>query len=245
MYKRMASFSLAGQTQSSGTAIAVGIPPHVGPPGSSPYLYARENSSPNWLKTASIGVTHITNLVITSGSTAHTWYVLRPKNWGYINEAVTINDSTIVCNDNIGTYSTNYRYPLPGSVTATGLAADNSPASGDYVMFQLDSGAWHFSAVSSFSPPTITIATATPNVTGATAAVGRIIFFFGAGGDKDPITGLVDPNAQPAASATISLGNGQDPIFSGLRPGDPLVLVNANATAASTLVAGSGFYGKA
>ncbi len=244
MLRRFAPFSVAGQTQTQGTAIAVGIPPHSGQPASAPLLYSYSSAQgANWLTSPSIGLTHITQAILTSGSTAHTWYVLRPKNFTTIAEAVTKNDTTIVMADNPGLYATTYKYPLPAGVTAPGNVADNTPASGDYCMFQLDNGAWHFSLISSLSTLTLTIATGTPNVDGSTAAVGRVLFFFAAGGDVDPATLKIDPCWLPAVSATLILGNSSEPIVSSLRPGDPLVVVNANATAASTLVSLSGAYG--
>ena len=235
-------WSMPGQTQTAGTAIALGIPPHTGSPGSAPFLYARQNNAPNW--TRGIGMTRIMYAAITSAGTAHTWYILRPKNYTTIAEIVAKNDTTVVMADNPGLYATTYKYPLPSGLTAPGNVADNTPASGDYVMFQLDNGTWHFSLVSSLATLTLTIATGTPNVDGSTAAVGRILFFFGAGGDVDPATGKTDPTLQPAVSATTTLGNGFTPLAAGLRPGDPLVVVNANAAAASTLASLAGDYSR-
>jgi hypothetical protein len=243
--RRIASWSRPGQTQTAGTAIYVGIPPSPGARGSSPYFYSYSSTNgPKWLSDGGgIGVAHISQAIITSGSTAHTWYCLRPKNFTTINEAVTKNDTTIVMADNPGTYSTNFKYPLPPGVSGVpGVAADNTPASGDYCCFQLDNGSWHFSLISSLSTLTLTIATGTPNVDGSTAAVGRILFFFGAGGDTDPATNETDPTLLPPVSATTIFGTAGEPILSAHRPGDPLVLVNANATAASTLAALSGYY---
>ena len=239
------SWSVPGQTQTAGTAIAALIPPHAGPPDAAPFLYARTGGQANWLKKQSIGITHVGLAALTSSTTAHTWGILRPKNYTTIAEAVIKNDTTIVMADNPGLYATTYKYPLPTGVAGVpGLVADNTPASGDYVCFQLDNGAWHFSSVSSLSTLTLTIATGTPNVDGSTAAIGNILFFFAAIADKDPATGVIDPVWLPPVSATTQLGNGAESICSGLRPGDPLVIYNANATAASTLLALSGWYGR-
>lgn len=242
--QRLRSWTVPGNTQSAGTAIFRGIPPDPGVPGQAPFLYAKVNSTPNWFSRA--GVTHVSQAGITSGSTAHTWYFLRPKNFTYIAEAVVKNDTTIVMEDNPGLYATTYKYRLPGSLTAPGLVADNTPAANDYCCFQLDNGVWHFSLISSLSTLTLTIATGTPNVDGSTAAVGRVLFFFAAGGDVDPATGVIDPTLQPVVSAYtgFTAGAGGDPIVSALHPGDPLLLVNANASNASTLAALSGFYAK-
>lgn len=244
--RRMASWTMPGQTQTASTAIVVGIPPHAGPPGSSPSLYSYSSAKgPSWLSDPGIGVTHVGQAIINSGSTAHTWYFLRPKNFTTIAEAVTANDTTIVMADNPGTYSANYKYPLPPGVSAVpGNVADNTPAANDYCCFQLDNGAWHFSLISSLSTLTLTIATGTPNVTGSVAAIGRILFFFGAGADVDPATLKIDPAFLPPVSATTIFGNAGEPVVSGLRPGDPILAVNANATGASILCSLSGYYGK-
>lgn len=243
-FVKVGAWSAAGQTQTAGTAIAIPIFPFTGPPGSSPHLFSY--SSSGGLNVGVPGaVTHVSQFVVNSNSTAHTWYFLRPKNFTYIADAVTKNDTTIAMFDSPGLYATKYKYPLPAGVSGVpGLVADNAPASGDYVMFQLDNGAWHFSAVSSLSSLTLTIGTGTPNVDGSTAAVGRILYFFAAGGDKDPATGLIDPCILPAVSATTTFGDGRGSIVSALRPGDPLVLVNANATGASIACSLSGFYAR-
>lgn len=240
---RLGHWTAAGQTQSAGTVIAVGIPPQHRKQGGSPIFYEHD-SNYRFKPIHGLGLTHISLLSITSGSTAHTWYALRPKNYTWIAEAVTKNDTTIVMQDNPGLYATTYKYDLPPGISAPGMVADNTPAANDYCAFQLDNGLWHFSLISSLSSLTLTIATGTPNVDGSTAAVGRMLFFFGAGGDVDPATGVVDPRVQPIVSAQTILGNGSYPIISALHPGDPIMLVNANASNASTLEALSGFYAK-
>lgn len=238
---RFGTWTAPGQTQNAGTAIVVPIRPSRGPGAGPPVMYGLKNLKADWYGQP---VTKVTHAVITSGSTAHTWVWLRPKNWTYINEAVTKNDTTVVMYDNPGTYSANYKYPLPPGVSSVpGLVADNTPASGDYVGFQLDNGAWHFSLVSSLSSLTLTIATGTPNVDGSTAAVGRILFFFGAAADVDPATGVIDPVWLPPASATTTFAEPAG-LVSALHPGDPLILYNANASNASTLVSLAGAFDK-
>lgn len=238
--KRVANWTAAGQTQTAGTAIVIPIPPFMGAPGSSSLMYNYSGGAMNWA--AGGAITTVSTFSVVSLATAHTWYFLRPKNWTYINEAVTKNDTTIVMYDSPGTYSTNYKYPLPAGVSQVpGMVANNAPASGDYVAFQLDNGVWHFSGVSSLSSLTLTIATATPNVDGSTAAVGRILFFFGVGGDVDPATGAIDPCILPNVSAATTFHD-TNGFVSALHPGDPMILVNANASNASIASHLSGFY---
>lgn len=234
---RFGSWAGAAQTQSAGTAIYVGIPPYRGRGNVSPFLYAINGGNPNWWDRP---ITKVTRCGILSGSTAHTWYFLRPKGFTYIAEAVTANDTTVVMYDNPGLYATTYRYPLPPG-EAVGNVADNTPAANDYCAFQLDDGSWHFSLISSLSTLTLTIATATPNITGGGSAIGRVLFFFGAGADKDPATGLIDPCIIPNVSAYTAFAS-EDGVVAGLHPGDPLLLVNANASNASTLCDLCGVY---
>lgn len=240
MSPRFGSWSGAGQTQSAGTAIVVGVPPYRGAPGnSSPLIYGVSSDIPNWYGQP---YTKVSYLGITSGSTAHTWYVMRPKNWTTIAEAVTANDTTVVVAADPGAYAANYKYPLPPG-EAVGSAADNAIAGSDYVCYQLDDGTWHFSLVSSVSSLTLTLATGSPNVTGGGAAVGNVLFFFAAPGNTDPATGLIDPAFIPLVSVYTAFTAG-DGVATALHPGDPLLVVNANASNASTLAAISGYYSK-
>ncbi len=238
---RVSSWCQPGQTQTAGTAIVVPIDPYVPSSGPLMYTYSGNIGRPtmNWMTQP---YTKVSSAILINGSTAHTWAFLRPKNWTYLTEAATANDTTLVMYDNPGTYSTNLKYPVAsGEITAQ--VSDNTPASGDYVALQLDDGTWHFSLVSSLSSLTLTIATATPNITGGGAAVGRILFFFGAAGDKDPCTGRIDPVILPAASTTTQFSV-PDGFITSFRPGEPMILYNANATAASTVASLAGFYSK-
>lgn len=240
---RAGSWTQPGQTQTADTAITLPIDPFRDGNNDMLLYEGRGGLSrwkPNWLN---LPYTKVTTLVVTSGGTAHTWTFLRPKNWTYITQAVTKNDTTVNVYDDPGLYATTYKYPLPPGRTAPGLVADNGVAAADWVAFQLDNGAWHFSTVASVDGLELTLDTGTPNVDGATAAAGRVLFFFGAAGDKDPATNRADPAVlAPATAATYTYFD-PDGLVCSSRPGEPLVLVNANATAASTLVALSGYYG--
>jgi hypothetical protein len=124
-----------------------------------------------------------------------------------------------------------------------GNVADNTPAANDYVALQLDDGSWHFSIITGLSTLTITLTTATPNVTGGGAAAGNILFFFAAGADVDPATGQIDPAIIPPVSATTVFDH-EGGLVSSVHGGDPMLYVNANATAASTLAAIAGAFDK-
>ncbi len=192
--------------------------------------------TPNWLNQP---YTKVTLAECSSGSTMQNWAFLRPKNWTYIKTAVAAAATTVAMFDDPGLYSTNYKYALPTACAGVpGNVADNSVGgvtSTDVVCFQLDNGYWHFSTVTSMSAALVlTLDTAVPTPAGSTAAVGSILFFFGTIADVDPATGAVDPLIRMPVSATTIL-NIEEGIATSLRPGEPLALYNANATADSTL----------
>jgi hypothetical protein len=238
----LGSFSLSSKTASSGTAFASLVPPYRGPSGSPPLLYKLDGGKPNWIRHNVF--THISQLVYTAGSTAHDLVIMRPLNWAVINGNVAANSSTIVLTTDPGVYSTNYKYDLPPS--ASGLVsctASNAIAASDYVAYQLRDGTWVLDLVSSVSGLTLTMTTATPNITGGGIADGSILFFFGVAANVDPATGLAHQAINSVASARTSLlsdlarGTVQN-----FHPGDPMVLYSANASNAGILSVASGFY---
>jgi hypothetical protein len=167
---------------------------------------------------------------------------MRPLNWCRIAEAVAANDTTIVIDADPGLYATKYRYPLPGGMTKPINTADNAIAASDYVAFQLLDGTWHISTVASVSSLTLTLDTATPNVTGGGAALDTVLYFFGVAANTNPQTGAAHLSIKSGAGTSrvvlIPEGSGSIPA---LNPGDPLILYSANATNAGVLTA-CGFY---
>ncbi len=188
--------------------------------------------------------THITQLIYTGGSTIHNVTVMRPLNWTYITTAVAHNSQTVVLAADPGIYSTNYKYPLPGGVTKPAVGADDGIAGSDYVAFQLKDGSWHVSAVTSVSSLTLTITTATPNVSGGGAAANTVLYFFGAAANVNPQTGAAHLYVNSIASARGSLiSDGAGPAaITSLNPGDPLLIYSSNVTAAGFLNACCGIY---
>lgn len=235
----LGSWGVSGNTASSGTAFTRFVPPHNGGGRGGPPIYkvnpvTGELVGPN-------AITYINSILFSCGSTAHDVVVMRPLNWTYITEAVTANDTTIVMAADPGAYSTAYKYPLSGGATKPACVANNTIAGSDYVAFQLRDGTWHFSLVTSVSSLTLTLTTATPNVTGGGCDKYTPLYFFGAAGDSNPQTGAAHLYFSATASTRQSLL--QDGAFVGaLNAGDPLILYCANATAASTLIGATGFY---
>lgn len=244
---RLGTWVQPGQTQTADTAIKIPITPYPGPAGSAPLRYRLDSQgTPNFMKPQG-GVTHLTQFVVTCGSTAHVHYFMRPLNYAVVSTAGAINSTSLVIDKDPGVYSTNYRYPIPDSQTVANTA-NNAIAANDYFAVQLSDGTWFFDKVAGVSGSgaiTITTTTTIPNVTGGGIPVGSIFYWFGIQTDTDPATGLGHPSFQPAASATFTgTDPGGDGLVNGLRPGDPLYYFNANATAADTVVYLAGYYGK-
>lgn len=238
----LAPFSLPGQTQNAGTVIRTLVPPpssHRSPP----LVYKKFNNRPNWL---AAGRTHLTSLIYTSAATAHTVTLLRPCNYTYFNGAVAKNSTTFIISDDPGVYSTNYKYPMPQGATVEANVADNAIAGSDLVAYQLIDGTWVVDLVSSLSGLTLTMTTATPNITGGGIADGQVLFFFGIVGDTDPATGLAHAKCVTTASTTnVDLLNGITGAgFSALHPGDPMLIISNNASNAGTLVSAGGYFSR-
>lgn len=245
------TFFVTGATATAGTAFTAFIPPQTRTGGTAPFLYQNlGGSAPSnvtWWG-GKVGRTHINNLGYVSGTTAHTLVVMRPLNWVRITTAVAANSQTVVLEEDPGIYSTNFNYPINGTQHPA-AAADNGIAGSDYVAFQLVDGTWHFSAVTSVSTLTLTITTATPNVTGGGAAANTPLFFFGASTDTSPLTGRAHPAFNPPIPASGELlttfcSAADEALVSTIFPGDPMMLYSGNGTAAGRLTHVSGFYDK-
>jgi len=237
------TFSLGQNTAAGGTAFLSLIPPRT-LQGPSVGVLAVAASQPTWWG-GSYGYSHLTSLVYTTGVTAHALEVWRPLNWTTANGAVAANSATLVLAADPGSYSTVYRYPKNGS-QAPANVANNLIAASDYVACQLVDGSWFFSKVTSVSSLTLTLTTATPNITGGGIADGTPIFFFGAPGDSDPATGVAQFKTTTVASTNRQaiLNDMILSSFQALHPGDPLLFYSPNTTNAGTLDCLAGFYSK-
>lgn len=234
----LGAFCLGSKTASAGTAITHFVPPYRGDSGA-PVMHKKVNGRRPHLH----GVAHLTDLVYAAGSTAHDVVLMRPLNYAYVNGAVAANSTSVVLADDPGVYSTNYKYPLPGGQSAPACTADNAIAGSDYVAVQLVDGTWHVTTVSSVSSLTLTLATATPNITGGGIADGAILYFFGVAANVDPATGLAHPVLTSTASTRVNLlQDAGNSYFAALHAGDPLLIYSANASNAGVLSLVSGLY---
>lgn len=171
-------------------------------------------------------VAKINSLFLTSGSTAHTWYVMKALGHSITTAAAAVSATEIV-------------------VAALTFDPAQTLAASDYIAVQLASGDYFFAIVTGVSTLTLTIA-ALPQAVNS----GAKVWFFGAFGDaghdqiKPPVS--ITTPLQAAAPAHISDSSysfdsgGTRYESNGL--GRPLIIYNANATAASTLVAAGGTY---
>lgn len=186
--------------------------------------------------------THCDQITYTDAGTSHNLALMRPLNWTWITTAVDPNSTAVILDTDPGAYSTAFRYALPGAVTKPAGVANNAIAGNDFVAFQLKDGTWHVSTVASVSSLTLTLTTATPNVTGGGADANTVLYFFGISTDSVPQTGAAHILLKGGAGSTrvnlLPSGHGS---FSALNPGDPLLFYSANATGAGILDA-SGFY---
>lgn len=238
------AFSFGSKTAAAGTEFLSIIPPRT-LQGSAVGLLAVASNIPTWWS-GTYGYSHITKLVYTTAGTVHALQLLRPLNWTTANGAVAPNATSLTLAANPGTYSTNYRYPKTSTTQGPAAIADNNIAANDFIACQLVDGSWFFSKVTSVSSLTLTLTTATPNVTGGGIADGTPIFFFGAPGDSDPATGVAQFSTTTTASQTRQtiLEDTVLGAFHSLHPGDPLLFYSPNTTAAGTLDYLAGYYSK-
>ncbi len=248
----LATFSTPRATATGGTAFVSLIPPYVGPPGSVPYRYqVGAGAQANWLNAPLFGVTHVTTLTMLAGSTAHTVYVVRPKNFTYCTTAILKNVTAFTgLAGDPGAYATTYRYPTVGgvdpttgiAVTPPGTLANNVVASGDYCCYQLADGSWQADKFAgSVSAGAVTMTTGTPNRDGGSILIGTPIFTFALATDADPATGSVSPAFDTIVSVRNTFTDNIVGVVSALHQGDPLLIFDGNGTAADFITA-SGFY---
>ncbi len=261
----MPSFSITPPATAFSTAVATLIQPYAGGRGAA--MYSVSGGQPNWLNN---WYTHLTDLIVTCSTTVNVLAIMRPLNWTTFSAAVAKNATAISLTDDPGLYSTGYRYPIPGQTfappgTANSVgpcASNNTIAAADYVAFQLADGSWHLSTIASGTQAgaNLVLTTGTPNFSGGSVAAGSPCFFFGVAADTVPATKTVHLIATPIAStqkmnvlqgwggnaSAVGGGGGASTGFgiNTLNPGDPLLILNPNATATTATDFVGGYYAK-
>jgi hypothetical protein len=238
--EKLSYFNVGRATATGGTAFTALIMPFTGVPGAAFNVFDLSKTPKNF----GFGVTHISKMCYTTGGTAHQIGIMRPFNYTWTTAAAAVNQTDIVLYDDPGVYSTNLKYPSQSGKPAQ--VSNNAIAANDYVVYQLVDGTWIVDTVSSVSTLTVTLTTNIPNITGGGVAAGAPVYFFGTINDKNPLTGLVNPQNTIAASQTrdASWSDSGFPVVSALHPGDPLIFYSPNGTNAGTLEFLHGFYSK-
>jgi hypothetical protein len=248
-----------GVAQAFGTPIVQGIPPYCGlltqgTTGNGPLLYQTDAGykpvNGQWGQCNM----SVTSMEYITGTTAHTIAVLRPLNYVTVKTAVAANATSIILNQNPGTYSTNYNYGLPNNATGqqtVACVANLVPTTTHYYAVQLVDGTWFFDLIGAWTAGTLTVTTTAnvPNVTGGGIAAGAPFFFFGAIASVDPATGFKQYQKQTIlASAGQTTQVFQDPagdgLVSTLHPGDPMLFYSLNPTATGAMAGMSGYHWK-
>ena len=207
---------------------------------------------PNWLTAPNFGVPHVSSIHLNTSSTSHSFFILRPLNWTYFPAGLAKNTTAIpdsaatgIASDP-GLYATKYFYPtmgglFPGQVADAAISSTNK-----LVAYQLADGTWQADTIASGTfGSTLTLTTGTPNRDGGAILAGAPMFYFGAlaGTLADPASGRTGWGMGTLVSVR---DNWQDYIvgeIAGLHQGDPLVVYDANGTAADSLVV-NGYYGQ-
>jgi hypothetical protein len=158
------------------------------------------------------GYTRVTKAVYRSGSTAHTLTTMRPLGRTTAAAVAAISQAVV-------------------SLTAQPQSGNNVAAN-DYIAIRHSAdGVTRLYKVSSVSSLDITM---TANFTVAVAA-GDKVWFFGAIGDTDPLTGYAHPTFLPPASATTTFEDREAGIVATHAKDDPIAVHSGNATAQSWL----------
>ncbi len=235
------SFAVGESSHAFGTVLTALVTPYPGG-GSGALLYSTPAGKPNWQGNNS-RFSRLTSFIYTTSTTPHLVGVMRPLNFATFAAAVAKATTAVGALDkDPGVYSTNYRYPCPGSVPVQ--VADNALAANDYVVYQLADGTWILDTVASGTFAAVVLTGGTPNRTGATIAAGAPIFFFGIITDVNPATGKAHWQTTSTAS-TDRINQVNDPAGGGIQTlnrGDPMVLYSPNGTATGTINGAFGLY---
>lgn len=208
------------QTQTAGTAITVLVPPMKG------------------------AYTHIRKLVVLAGSTAHNIFLLRPLNYTTTTAAAAASQAVCALTADPSHWNQTYQYPLlnagpNGTVPSTLPAfqtANGTLTSGDYLVFETPDGAFFVNTYSSGAIGAVTCGSNFP--TGGIAAGARV-WYLGSTTSTDPATGLTPFNMLTTVSSINYFPASGDSdsidLFQTLHPYDPILLYDANATAADKI----------
>lgn len=224
------AFSKGRKTAAAGTPITILIPP-----------FSNQGMTGLGTGKQGLGVAHITNLIVDGTTTAQSIAILRPLNFTTFSANAAAGQAVVSLSGDPGVYSTNFKYGLPNGMTGP-RTADDPIASGDYCVYQAADGTYILdTAASAYASGQVTMTTNLP--TGGVLA-GGLFWYFGIATDTDPNTGephvLFDTTGS-VGRETYSDANG---LWCALHMGDPLVVVDPNATAADKIQLVAGYWAK-
>lgn len=223
------AFCKGRKTATAGTPILIPIPPfsNQGAPGLGTGMRSQ-------------GVIHVTHIILDGTTTAQNIAFMSPLNFTTFSANAAAGQAVVTITADPGVYSTNYKYGLPNGQSGPSTA-DNAIAANDYVIYQVADGTIVADKVSSVSGLSITMTTNLP--TGGVLA-GGLFWFFGVAADVNPGTGEAHPAFGTTGAAARQEYTDQNGLWVGLRPGDPMLIYDPNATAADTIQLIAGYWAK-
>jgi hypothetical protein len=186
-------------------------------------------------------MTGLAFLSLTVQGTAQTMYCMRPLGFTRTSAAAAAAATTIVLDADPGLYGATF---TSNGKTYSPAVADNGIATNDYIAYQYPDGTWEYNKATGVTGLTVTITALNAN-NGLPKGSG--VYWFGIQTDTNPY----DNQAHPKFNLFASIGSGlltigneasNEPFVAGYGPNNPLLLYNANATAASTLERGTVSY---
>ena len=195
--------------------------------------------TPNWNRGGAF--THITDLIYTSLTTAHSLYVMRPLNYTYQVSDMTSSSTTMSLAADPGTWATAGVYKYGDGVTVPGTA-NNTITANDFVAYQTNDGVWRTDTVASGSGTAPVLTTGIPAVTGCKLLAGSPVFWFGIQSDTDPGTGLPQPLVDSVVNTRQIMSAYGVGLYNNLHRGDPMIFYSSNGTNAGILEVLAGFY---
>lgn len=210
----------------------------VSPAGTTASTATQTNAQPNWTGPQD-AFTHVTDLIYTSLSTAHSLFFMRPLNWTFQMSDMTSSSTTMALAADPGTWATAgvYKYGAAGGTSVVPSQANNVIGASDFVVYQLNDGRWVVDTIASGTGTTPVLTTGVPGVTGTKLLAGSPVFFYGIQSDTDPATGMIQPLTDSVVNTRLVNSAYGPQLWSSIHKGDPLIFYSSNGTDAGILEA--------
>ena len=172
----------------------------------------------------------ITSMTYICSTTAHAVNLIRPYGTTTVAAAAAASQKVVTLTADPGVN--------PKGPNGTASLLGNAALTTDYLVFETPDGAFYYDLVASVSGLN---ATMTSNLPTNGLAAGALVWLMKASGGSDPFTGLVQESYNFPASATTTISDAAAGIFSA-GTYQPILIYDANATAAGTLLNVAGGY---